>query len=284
MTNTKILMLTILCLFNFYPLTSYPQENSKNTKKITTNYNELDYKEGIIPFTNSENSIDLGMGKVPVMDTGPYYSTTFLSTLGALNAKLNLIKMIDVQCTQTLLNMLTNNDFYRWNDSPSFILQALKEYGIVIDKNSTCSHKIRIDQYLKISNTKYSDLISFEYSEKSDLNSIKAALKNGIRAIIETALSNDSGNPISVNGYNLKMNGKPKIYNGGLYACQQPESSISYCSNQNAAISLIVIGYDDNQQLLKLRNSWGSDAGENGNYYMTYSFFKAMAGEQVILK
>ena len=31
-----------------------------------------------------------------------------------------------------------------------FILQALKEYGIVIDKNSTCSHKIRIDQYLKL--------------------------------------------------------------------------------------------------------------------------------------
>ena len=48
---------------------------------------------------------------------------------------------------------------------------------------------------------------------------------------------------------------------------------------------MIIIGYDDtavaidnegNQHkgLLLLRSSWGNDVGDNGNYYMTYDFFK----------
>jgi len=48
---------------------------------------------------------------------------------------------------------------------------------------------------------------------------------------------------------------------------------------------MIITGYDDNavvvdnegkkhQGLLTLRNSWGSDAGDKGNYYMTYEFFR----------
>ncbi len=48
---------------------------------------------------------------------------------------------------------------------------------------------------------------------------------------------------------------------------------------------MIIIGYDDNaiamdrdgvthRGLLILRNSWGSTAGDHGNYYMSYDFFK----------
>lgn len=48
---------------------------------------------------------------------------------------------------------------------------------------------------------------------------------------------------------------------------------------------MIIIGYNDDaiaidnegkshQGLLILRNSWGSEAGDQGNYYMTYDFFK----------
>ena len=48
---------------------------------------------------------------------------------------------------------------------------------------------------------------------------------------------------------------------------------------------MVIIGYNDDaiatdnegakhQGLLTLRNSWGTDAGDQGNYYMTYDFFK----------
>lgn len=47
---------------------------------------------------------------------------------------------------------------------------------------------------------------------------------------------------------------------------------------------MVITGYDDNAAvfdadgkvhmgLLKLRNSWGSNAGDNGNYYMSYEYF-----------
>jgi len=39
---------------------------------------------------------------------------------------------------------------------------------------------------------------------------------------------------------------------------------------------VIVIGYDDKQQLLKIRNSWDTVVGDHGNFYMTYAFFNSM--------
>ena len=53
---------------------------------------------------------------------------------------------------------------------------------------------------------------------------------------------------------------------------------------------MIITGYDDKAVaydlngkqhvgLLTLRNSWSENAGDNGNYYMTYDYFKKYASE-----
>ena len=61
----------------------------------------------------------------------------------------------------------------------------------------------------------------------------------------------------------------------------------------NAGHEMVIDGYDDNAcatfsgsageekqcGLLHLRNSWGEGAGDNGDYYMSYDFFKTMAIE-----
>lgn len=57
---------------------------------------------------------------------------------------------------------------------------------------------------------------------------------------------------------------------------------------------MVITGYDDDavafdnqgkphKGLLTLRNSWGSDVGDQGNYYMTYDFFKIMELEVNVL-
>lgn len=71
---------------------------------------------------------------------------------------------------------------------------------------------------------------------------------------------------------------------GGLWACQQPKHSFNYCSQQKAGHEIVIIGYDDKQELFKIRNSWGTKIGENGNYYMSYRFFNAMVWDQTIVK
>ncbi len=53
---------------------------------------------------------------------------------------------------------------------------------------------------------------------------------------------------------------------------------------------MIITGYDndavaidahgrEHRGLFTLRNSWGSRAGDNGNFYMSYDYFKALAIE-----
>ena len=37
------------------------------------------------------------------------------------------------------------------------------------------------------------------------------------------------------------------------------------------------------QKALKLRNPWGNNAGENGNYYMTYQYYEAMIEDVSII-
>ena len=61
----------------------------------------------------------------------------------------------------------------------------------------------------------------------------------------------------------------------------------------NAGHAIIVIGYNDNavitnpidnsrhKGVLKLRNSWGEKAGDHGDYYMSYDYFKLMAEESI---
>ena len=57
-----------------------------------------------------------------------------------------------------------------------------------------------------------------------------------------------------------------------------------------AGHEMVIIGYDDfahakdrqgkiHNGLLILRNSWGEEAGDHGNYYMTYDYFKTFADE-----
>jgi C1A family cysteine protease len=36
--------------------------------------------------------------------------------------------------------------------------------------------------------------------------------------------------------------------------------------------AVLCVGYDNSTGLFKIRNSWGPDAGDNGYFYMHYSY------------
>jgi C1A family cysteine protease len=111
-----------------------------------------------------------------------------------------------------------------------------------------------------------------------------AAIDNGNRVVIGTALADIKGNHVSVNGFDVKVD-DGDFNHGGLWACKQPGDHTNYCPEKpEAGHEVVVIGYDDGQKLLKIRNSWSSDAGDSGNFYMTYAFFNAMAMDQTVIK
>jgi C1A family cysteine protease len=68
-----------------------------------------------------------------------------------------------------------------------------------------------------------------------------------------------------------------------------PELKTAFETFENiSAHELVIMGYDDDavaidqngeahQGLLILRNSWGPNAGDHGNFYMAYDYFNAFA-------
>ena len=54
------------------PTEAFKEKNRSAVAKMEADGGELDYTKGIKPLTNSATSVDLGMGKVPVLDQGAY--------------------------------------------------------------------------------------------------------------------------------------------------------------------------------------------------------------------
>ncbi|WGL59169.1 C1 family peptidase [Pigmentibacter sp. JX0631] len=276
-------------LLTIVPTEAFREKNRKALAQMEADGGEQDYSKGIQPFTNSATSVDLGMGKVPVLDQGAYGTCVTFASTAALDAKLKLGDYIDQQCSLAL-NKFLGNDVWDGAYTAVEILQPLKEHGII--PKGQCfgstypkrSQKVSVAKYESRSDKSYTGQITYHYTEKADLNVVKATLKAGYRVTIGTGLLDDSGDPISVNGFDVTIKGSNKSYDGGLWACKQPGNSTNYCSDQKAGHEIVIFGYDDKQQLLKIRNSWGKTAGEDGNYYMTYAFFNAMVGDHTELK
>lgn len=129
------------------------------------------------------------------------------------------------------------------------------------------------------------DAFSNRTNMEKALEDVKKSLANGHRVVIGTLLD-VNGNLGSVNGadghyHNVKNDAW--IING------QIRRDLA-ARNVNAGHAMVITGYDDNAVItgsdgtqhvgvLTLRNSWTSRAGDNGDYYMSYEYFKMMVFE-----
>ena len=244
---------------------------------------ELDYSSGITPFKLSPGAVDIGMANVPVLDQGADGTCVTFASTAALNARFNLGDYIDQQCALSL-NLALGKNYWHGASTANEIILPLKKYGFIA-KNQCFGYKypnkkqvVNLDDYYSNSNKNYSNSIK-TVNTRADLNSIINAVNSGYRVAIGFTFSDDFGARIK-NG-----DGSHDTYNSnGLWACQQPISSENRCKPQKYGHEVIVIGYDNNQQLLKIRNSWGQSNGDRGDYYMTYSYFNAMALDQTIIQ
>ncbi len=103
--------------------------------------------------------------------------------------------------------------------------------------------------------------------------------------MVSTALFTNTENYGISHAYSLSGNGTfPNVWE---YTAQT-----EYCRTQKdnscniVTQDLIVFGYidgADDDGLLILRNSWGSDSGDGGNYYMSYDYARQMLLEVTAL-
>jgi len=246
---------------------------------------EKNYATGITHFVTSGTSVDLGMANVPVLDQGQFGTCVTFSSTAALDARISGGDFISQQCSLALDQALGDN-YWEGADYPSQIIDPLKAYGVVSkdkcpEQYGDDSELVNPSDYKLLADAAESaevEQVTYIYSAKADLNAVKAALKSGHRVLMAFSLNGDD--QLAVQGFNVKVDGVQDV--GGLWACKQ-RSSANYCQNSNAGHEVLVIGYDDTQQLLKIRNSWNVQVGDDGDYYMTYTYFNTMAVDSTII-
>ncbi len=236
-----------------------------------------------------ERKVDLGMANVPVLDQGQYGTCATFAATAALDARMNAGDFISQQCTLELGVYLQKNnpeELSGWDGAmPDNVLGRLNKYGVF--KNELCPHTygnttafMSPSEYLTYTQSLWSDKINWKmipevpehFSPTTELGKIKKALDSGHRIVLGAFLDirKGAGDMIDAN----HPNGLWKLPPAFLLESYIKEL---FASNNASGHAVIITGYDDSKQLFKIRNSWGTTPGEDGDFYMTYDYYLQMS-------
>lgn len=239
---------------------------------------EKDYSKGIVDFAWSSTAVYL-VPSVPVLDQGQQGTCVTFAATAAIDASLGIGDDISQQCSLELDDALGSS---LWNGAQyaSEVIDPLVKYGAV--RNGNCGSHSYPDPAATITSEAYKALvdpsiqvskIQYVHHEPATIEDVKAAIDAHHYVAIGFGLLNN-GSAQSVQGFDVVVNGSTK--SGGLWACKQPSSKKNFCGTAEAGHEVVIIGYDDAQNLVKIQNSWNVEAGDSGYFYMTYEFLSAM--------
>ncbi|NBX84782.1 MAG: peptidase C1 [Gammaproteobacteria bacterium] len=266
------------------------------------------------------HQVQLGMSNVPVLDQGIHGTCATFATIGALDAMRGAKDYYSELCLLNLGKHISTYGFQEsgWNgQNPDLLLDRIFEYGLVpkhIQKSVGCggateypvnaedsSNTMSIEEYHQYSEPAYysglelwssildiSKFFSNTISKDEILQQTKHALYHGNRVIIGVLL------PLNEN---LGLSGHYRVNNDTWILTAKLEQAAKYFIMQFGSWgghAMILTGYDDNaivvdddgishQGVFTLRNSWGNEVGDKGNFYMTYDYFQTLSIELIEL-
>lgn len=265
--------------------------------------------------------VDLGMNGVPVLNQGANGSCVTFAVTAALDAELGRGDYISQLCTLQLGNYLEKNayTYSGWNGSwGRLILSRIETFGIISKQDqqkygcggikeynnyhATVDYsEMTVEQFgkhsvqiIKEDPNKKDDLYWYALNNSVDftinvkrgdklLQKVKHALQNRHRVLFSTLLINTTeGEAGAVGEYRVKDD-----------TWILPSTAV-YGMKDVAGHEMLIIGYDDdaiviNKQgikqkgVIKLRNSWGPKAGDHGDFYMTYDYFRTFAVDAIVI-
>ena len=263
-------------------------------------------------------SVMLGMNDVPVLDQGRHGSCVTFATTAAINAVLGKGDYVSQLCSLELGSYLENKGYMPsgWNGSfGPWVLDQYMRFGVVSKQNQltkSCAdvkeypvndgfsegNPMSVDSFRDMSENLSAKMYWYplmnefqrfetRYSDTDQtfkvLNQVKEALSKGNRVTFGTFLVI---NPYCSAGACASFKAKQDTW--------ALTKDIELPPFETGGHEMVIIGYDDNafatdnegkkhQGLLTLRNSWGVEAGDHGNYYMTYDYFMKFAGEVQVI-
>jgi hypothetical protein len=258
-------------------------------------------------------SVQLGMDNVPVMNQGIHGSCVIFAAAAAIDAILKKGDYVSPLCSLQLGSYLQTFGYIQsgWQGVlANSVLSQLESFGFVSKQTqyehgcgglfeypliereygqpmpleefhgyseSLLEHRIGWSSILDVYQSSHESV-----DMQSLLNHVKTVLAKGDRVIIGVLLADPE---LGLAG----AVGTHKAYNDSWLLTPEIMQDMNQ-SPQYAGHALLVTGYDDNayakddygrihRGLVTLRNSWGDKIGDQGNFYMSYDYFKTMVME-----
>lgn len=258
--------------------------------------------------------VQLGMGDVPVLDQGQHGSCVTFAITAAIDAVLGKGDYISQLCQLQLGRHLQYNayGYSGWNGSySSYVLSQMKLFGIVSKEKQrefgcgglyeypltgadpetemSLADYHQISEKLSRKKVQWSPILDMATTEQDRvdtteaLNLVKKALHAGDRVTFATFLTNLELGKVGAIG-------KHHVTNDTWVLTTEMVRDLYLRDDEIAGHQMIITGYDDDaiatddqgrkyRGLLTLRNSWGVKAGNQGDFYMSYDFFKTFVAD-----
>lgn len=267
-------------------------------------------------FTNTATSskqVQLGMGDVPVLDQGAHGTCVTFANTAAIDAVLNKGDYVSQLCSLQLGRYLESQAYTPsgWDGSIGpIVLNQLSVFGIVSkaqQKANGCggmtdypSNEAALDtdmtppDYHQLSEPFDANVISWSpifdmyqvFDDKMNMDeavkSIKSALDAGDRLTFGVMLPAIGQGMAGAVGKHHAGNDTwvltPEIIEDAQSASDLPGHEMVITGYDDEAVAIDSNGHK-HKGLFTLRNSWGTNLGDKGDFYMSYDYFKALTIE-----
>ena len=262
----------------------------------------------------STDGTQLGMNKLPALDQGPHSTCATFAVTAALDAALEKGDYISQLCNLQLGQELEQFGYNPsgWDGSLNgLILNQIAAFGLVTKNtqktigcganlteyprtDETPTPSLSLSEYHAISEPLPEDEIAWStildiyqaFLDRADakktLESVKQSLKNKDRLTFGVLL-------FGLNEGVAGATGKYHVSNDTWLLTSSIIDSIKNKENYGGH-AMIITGFNDfatavdadgyrHKGLLTIRNSWGPNAGDHGDFYMSYDYFKLLTIE-----
>ncbi|KTD07640.1 C1 family peptidase [Legionella jamestowniensis] len=260
----------------------------------------------------SGSAVQLGMNEVPVLNQGMHGTCVTFATTAAVDAALGKGDYISQVCQLELGRYLEQNAYGSsgWNGSfGRIVLNQMDVFGIVSKEQQLSQGCAGITEYpihgsepdVQMTPEEYHQMsenlgekiawspvldIMNAISDRTDTNKVVAEVKRALKEQDRLTFG------VLLLDFDLGFMGAVGTHKSTFDSwVLTPEIARDVYLNPNfGGHEMVITGFDDNavaiddkgnehRGLFTLRNSWGDDVGDHGNFYMSYDYFKLLVIE-----
>lgn len=268
--------------------------------------------------TDLPAAVNLGMQGTPVLNQGRHGSCVTFAVTAAFDAAIGAGDYISQLCNLELGSYLYRQGKIEesgWDGTwGSWVLEQIAHYGVVnmnyqttegcagmyeypVNDERSTGHPMSDEDFLAHSipignlvTAKEILVVSDAFTANANMDdvftAVKKALASGNRVTFGSLLDVSRGHVGALGKHN-------KSYDTWMLTDDIKEDAES--GDIDAGHEMVIMGYDDqatakgpkgeiSRGLFILRNSWSSSAGDKGNYYMSYDYFKLLTLEAAAIQ